>query len=553
MQIYNGQLYVSVDSKGGSNSARSFVGTLGKPPATGVFNSSNGPTQLTSSNNASPATAITSTGKLVLTSSEANNINTSVVGTGKTVNLSPSNYFFANAYTMYVADTGNGKQTSGDFTYGDGGLQKWVNTATDGSGTWQLVYTVSAGLNLVANTSGSGVSGLYGLTGVVSGANVNLYATSSTLSDLDTTYLYGFQDVLASTTKPTTSFQVLATAPSDSNFKGVAMAPTLPAGSATILSRPLGLTITVAGTGCTPGTFVTPATLTWTPGAACQLTTTSSQTFGTSTYQFSRWQDGTTATTDSVSAPSTSAVYTATFADNTTTKVNAPSTTNATVGDPVTLTATVADSANAANSPTGNVAFSTTVNGVTYPAGTAPVSNGTATLNYNVAYAGSNQITATFTPSDSSSFVTSADTAGQTITVAQAPLAPDGGYSLSMVQGTSGTLTLIIGYPGSVAPTGAITFLVNGSTSGLGSPNVRIQEQAPELWVSVYGEPAAGDVHHQLQPGGGQQLHCLQRKQHADHYACAVTGGSTLRAGRDFFYGGLDWRKHCCPQSLVAS
>ena len=60
----------------------------------------------------------------------------------------------------------------------------------------------------MANTSGSGVSGLYGLTGVVSGANVNLYATSSTLSDLDTTYLYGFQDVLASTTKPTTSFQV---------------------------------------------------------------------------------------------------------------------------------------------------------------------------------------------------------------------------------------------------------------------------------------------------------------------------------------------------------
>ncbi len=471
VQIYNGTLYVSTDTKGGSNSARSFVGTLGKPPATGVYNSNSGPTQLTSSNNGSPSTAITSTGKLVLTASEANNVNTSVVGTGKTVNLSPSNYFFANAYTMYIADTGNGKQTSGDYTYGAGGLQKWVNTATDGSGAWQLVYTISAGLNLVANTSGSGVSGLYGLTGVVSGANVNLYATSATLNDLDTTYLYGFQDVLAATTKPTTSFQVLATAPSDSNFKGVAMAPSLPAGSATVLSKPLGLTITVAGAGCSAGTFVTPVTLTWTPGSSCQLTTTATQMSGTSSYTFGQWQDGTTATTDTVTAPATSAVYTATFADNTTTAVNSLASSNATVGDTVSLMATVMDTANVSTPPAGNVTFTTTVNGASHTAGTAPVTNGVATLSYSVTYGGSNVITAAFTPTNSASYTASTDGTGKTLTVAQAALTPVSGYAPSMVQGTTTPLNLILGYPGTVAPAGTITYTVNGSTAGLGTPS----------------------------------------------------------------------------------
>jgi hypothetical protein len=35
LQVFNNTLYVSVDTKGGKNSARSFVGTLGTPPATG--------------------------------------------------------------------------------------------------------------------------------------------------------------------------------------------------------------------------------------------------------------------------------------------------------------------------------------------------------------------------------------------------------------------------------------------------------------------------------------------------------------------------------------
>ncbi len=377
------------------------------------------------------------------------------------------------------------------------------------------MYTVSAGLNLVANSSGSGVSGLYGLTGVVSGANVFLYATSSTLNDLDTTYLYGFQDVLASTTKPGTSFNVLATAPSDSNFKGIALAPTLPAGSATILSKPLGLTLTTAGTGCVPGTYVTPVTLIWTPGSSCQLTTAASQTYGTSTYQFSRWQDGTTGTTDAVTAPATSAVYTATFADTTATSVTSASPANAMVGDATTLTATVVDQATSGSSPTGNVTFSTTVNGMAYTAGTAPVTNGVAALNYNVAYAGSNTIKATFTPTDSTSFTTSADTAGQVIAVTPAPLQADGGYTSSMAQGTTTTLTLIIGYPGSVAPTGAITFQVNGSTAGLGSPTCAYKTKHLNCGYAYTG---------MLPPGN----YSISFSQAADSNYTATSGTNTL-------------------------
>ena len=141
------------------------------------------------------------------------------------INISPSSYFFANAYTMYVADSGNSKQTSATSTIGDGGLQKWINTRTDGTGTWQLMYTVGAGLNLVANPTNtpantSGTTGLYALTGTVSGNLVSLYATNYTINDLDQTYLYSFIDTLAATTNPGTSFNLLATAPKDSNLQG---------------------------------------------------------------------------------------------------------------------------------------------------------------------------------------------------------------------------------------------------------------------------------------------------------------------------------------------
>ncbi|MBN8809378.1 MAG: PEP-CTERM sorting domain-containing protein [Sphingomonas sp.] len=106
---------------------------------------------------------------------------------------------------------------------GNGGLQKWVFA----NGSWSLAYTLSAGLNLVANTSASGVTGLFGLTGQVNGDTVELYATSFTKGETDQSYLYGITDSLSSRTFSSTArFTTLAAAPADSNFRGVAFAPT---------------------------------------------------------------------------------------------------------------------------------------------------------------------------------------------------------------------------------------------------------------------------------------------------------------------------------------
>jgi Divergent InlB B-repeat domain/Bacterial Ig-like domain (group 3) len=315
VQIINNTLYVSVDSKEGSGSNRDFIGTLGSPPATSLFNSGNGPTQLTNF-------AASGAGKETMTTGANGNGNN--LNAGAKINLSPVNFFFASPSVLYVADSGDPKNDSngdnnstGTASIGDGGLQKWINSAADGSGTWNLAYTLYQGLNLVNNGSADGTSGLYGLAGTVSGNNVLLYATNYTLSDLDQTYLYGITDNLTYTTASqaaSETFTLLDTAPPDSNFKGVSFAPTIPNGDVEVTSSPSGLSVTSSGTGCAPATFTTPLTLTWTPASNCTLSVVTPQSGAAGVqYAFDQWQDGTTSTTDSVTAPSTTATYTASF------------------------------------------------------------------------------------------------------------------------------------------------------------------------------------------------------------------------------------------------
>ena len=124
----------------------------------------------------------------------------------------------------YRADSKNGTQGTASGNLGDGGLQKWSLV----NGTWTLDYTLSTGLNLVANTSSHGVSGLYGLTGKVVGNQVELFATSYVLGDTDQTYLYGITDALSDTSASQVTgedFSTLEAAPADSEFKGVSLAP----------------------------------------------------------------------------------------------------------------------------------------------------------------------------------------------------------------------------------------------------------------------------------------------------------------------------------------
>ncbi len=219
--VYDNTLYVSSDSKKGATN-RSYIGTLGTPGTlpTSVANGGNGPQMLAGFGNSG------GTGKVTITS--GSNSNGNGLNAGKQINLSPSNFFFANADTLYVADTGSPKNDSATSALGDGGLQKWSLV----SGTWKLDYTLAGGLNLVENAASnsantSGTTGLYGLTGEVVGNDVELFATNYTIGDLDQTYLYGITDVLADTSNPgNESFSNLYTAPADTNFKGVSFAPT---------------------------------------------------------------------------------------------------------------------------------------------------------------------------------------------------------------------------------------------------------------------------------------------------------------------------------------
>ena len=174
---------------------------------------------------------------------------------------------------------------------------------------WSLAYTLYNGLNLVLNvdcdpandnTTGTGSTGLYGLTGVVNSGVATLYVTNYVNDDLLQTYLYGITDTLATTTVANggTAFTLLDSAPTGSVFRGVSFVPSIPGGSVEINSVPSGATITTSGTGCDPGTITTPLLEAWTPSSSCTLSVTSPQTVGGVQYTFTQWQDTTTGLSD---------------------------------------------------------------------------------------------------------------------------------------------------------------------------------------------------------------------------------------------------------------
>ncbi|MCB8882165.1 Hint domain-containing protein [Acidisoma cellulosilytica] len=231
-QIVDGVLYVSRDSTQGGTDGTSEISSYGT---------------LLPVSDTTAEVLPNIDGSVMLTTADANAVNGADVGS--IVNLSPESYFFADADTLYVADSGNPKAGG----LGDGGLQKWTFNGTD----WVLDYTLSDGLDLVANTATSGTTGLIGLTGTVTaGGEVLLYATNSTLGDLDQTYLYGITDELSATTAQTgESFVVLETAATDTNIRGVSFAPTSATTSATATTVSSGSPL--SGTTLTSGSAIT--------------------------------------------------------------------------------------------------------------------------------------------------------------------------------------------------------------------------------------------------------------------------------------------------------
>lgn len=158
------------------------------------------------------------------------------------VAYSPEDFVFANATTLYVADTGVSKLDARP-TVGDGGIQKWSFIA----GTWTLDYTLRPSTFVdpaSADTVSHGETGFSDLTLRLDGSNVDIYAVSYTAGDADPNGLYAIQDNLNATTESGETFTELAQGSGlsnvngqDQNFKGVAIVPgAVPEPSTTAMS-----------------------------------------------------------------------------------------------------------------------------------------------------------------------------------------------------------------------------------------------------------------------------------------------------------------------------
>jgi hypothetical protein len=146
--------------------------------------------------------------------------------TGSTgINYSPEGFFFANANTLYVADTGQPKNKSGGVS-GDGGIQKWVLS----SGVWHLQYTFNNPSVFISRAAApqasSGETGFEAITGQVVGDSVQLFAVSYTAADDEANGLYTISDTLDATTNPGSTVAEIESAPGSGGivFKGVTFA-----------------------------------------------------------------------------------------------------------------------------------------------------------------------------------------------------------------------------------------------------------------------------------------------------------------------------------------
>jgi uncharacterized repeat protein (TIGR01451 family) len=199
VQIYQGNLYYTCDQNSSS-----------KGTQTGIFEFTGTPTTASS--------PLTNTGTRL---TPANN--------GSGVNYSPDGIFFANATTMYVADTGVPKIGTGS---GAGGIQKWVYNGS----AWVLQYNMTNS-NFVspslAPTATHGETGFEAIAGKVVGGVAYLYAVSYTAGDGDPDGLYAITDTVSATSYSGQTFTEIAAAPGiqasgtnpDFIFKGVSFAP----------------------------------------------------------------------------------------------------------------------------------------------------------------------------------------------------------------------------------------------------------------------------------------------------------------------------------------
>ena len=138
------------------------------------------------------------------------------------MSYSPEGFFFANANTLYVADTGVPKAGG----TGDGGIQKWTYNGT----SWSLAYTLTDPAFVAptaAATATSGETGFEAITGEIVNGSVELFAVSYTAGDDNPDGLYAITDSLSSTTGTGETFTELESAAGNGGlvFKGVSFTP----------------------------------------------------------------------------------------------------------------------------------------------------------------------------------------------------------------------------------------------------------------------------------------------------------------------------------------
>jgi hypothetical protein len=115
---------------------------------------------------------------------------------------SPDDFWFYDDNLVYVADAR---------TDGNGGIQKWTFDGTQ----WNLQYTMGGTANGLS-TVGGGNAGMHGLTGRVVGGQVVLYGTTLDGTGANQTKLLSITDTGAASV-----FNLLATSPTNSAFRGV--------------------------------------------------------------------------------------------------------------------------------------------------------------------------------------------------------------------------------------------------------------------------------------------------------------------------------------------
>jgi hypothetical protein len=376
--------------------------------------------------------------------------------------------------TLYIADANSPSQ--------GGGLQRWAFNGTN----WQLEYTLTTGL-------ATGLQGLAGQLG--NNGQAILYATTAN------------QLLAVTDTGPGSTFRVLASAPTNDTFNGVAFAPTAAADAtrtvvaANFVNAASGHKVTVTATVIDNSAVATPTgTVTFRDGSTTlgsgtlntpagvlgeAFATLTTSALGLGTHSITAAYSG-----DATFAKSSAVAFTETIVSRATTTSLVTSSANpAAAGAAVTFTATVAP-ASGSGTPTGTVTFS--ANGASL--GVASVSGGMASLKvsgqlfvgtYRIAatYAGD----ATFAGSASAMALSQRITAAPTTTtVTSAPAPAILGTPAEFDDAT--TLTATVTNSTGITPTGTVTFM-DGS-SALGSGISLDGSGTAALVVNAPGQPA---------------------------------------------------------------